>query len=98
MNYQILKCSRNYWVAPYNNVCEYLIIQLQANFKTADWVIFARRVTLNDEELMYVDPVTDFWDYGNFTDPNADNPWQGRGKMAPFDQDVSWLLLHRNGI
>lgn len=49
-------------------------------------------MSLNDEELLYVDPVTDFWEYGNFTDLNADNPWKGRGKMAPFDQDVSWEL------
>jgi len=58
-------------------------------------MFFFSSLSVNDQEKLYVDPVTDFFDYGNFSELNAANPWEGRGKMAPFDQKVRILS---NGI
>ena len=46
-------------------------------------------MSVNGELIMDVDPGTNFYEYGNFTDINAYNPWLGSDKMAPFDRDVS---------
>ena len=53
------------------------------------------RYYLDDSETPYyeLDPGTNFWDYGNFSEfGNPDNPWAGREKMAPFDQEVHYLV------
>ncbi|CAM9735120.1 unnamed protein product [Lampetra fluviatilis] len=48
----------------------------------------ATKFLLDGEETLKVNPTADgFWGLGAFPN-NIDNPWKGRGKMAPFDQDV----------
>nr|XP_002740986.2 PREDICTED: beta-1,3-glucan-binding protein-like [Saccoglossus kowalevskii] len=53
------------------------------------------RFYLDDEELMHVDPGEGgFWEYGDF-DKNlqdADNPWRGGTKMAPFDEEFYIIM------
>lgn len=44
---------------------------------------------MNGEVLGTVNPGSSFWNFGEFEKQGVhDNPWQGRGKMAPFDQQV----------
>ncbi|XP_014665918.1 PREDICTED: uncharacterized protein LOC106807919 [Priapulus caudatus] len=44
------------------------------------------RFYVDDELQLVVDPTTNFFDYGGWNGKGLDNPWQGRAKMAPFDQ------------
>ena len=50
---------------------------------------------MDDREILTVDPgAGGFWDLGEFEksgNNHYDNPWAGRGKMAPFDQEVCHL-------
>ncbi|XP_064612240.1 beta-1,3-glucan-binding protein-like isoform X1 [Liolophura sinensis] len=52
-----------------------------------EWDENSIRFYLDNQLIKTVDPgAHGFWGLGGF--PNVDNPWKGRGKMAPFDQKV----------
>ncbi|XP_068233194.1 beta-1,3-glucan-binding protein-like isoform X1 [Palaemon carinicauda] len=56
-----------------------------------DWTKDKLEAFLDDELVMSVDPVTNFWDFGEFGD-NIDNIWRSGEKMAPFDQKFYIIL------
>ncbi|XP_078463545.1 beta-1,3-glucan-binding protein-like [Lampetra fluviatilis] len=57
-----------------------------------EWTPEYMRFLLDGEETLKVNPTADgFWGLGAFPN-NIDNPWKGRGKMAPFDQDFYLIL------
>lgn len=37
-------------------------------------------------------PQGGFWEMGNFTNSNYDNPWAGGTKIAPFDQEFYFII------
>ncbi|XP_070564349.1 beta-1,3-glucan-binding protein-like isoform X2 [Ptychodera flava] len=59
------------------------------------WTEDSMTFYLDDQEILHVDPGKNgFWEYGNFHKdaPNADNPWQGATKLAPFDQEFYIIM------
>ena len=48
------------------------------------------RFYLDNVVIMTVDPVTSFWDFGEFDSklPGINNPWSQGDKLAPFDRPV----------
>jgi hypothetical protein len=61
-----------------------------------DWDENAIKFFVDDKEILSVDPGKDgFWGLGEFEksgNGHYDNPWAGRGKMAPFDQEFHLVL------
>ena len=53
---------------------------------------FPFRMYCNGELQYTIDPGTSFYDFGGFAAAGSDNPWVGRGKMAPFDQKVGNIV------
>ncbi|KAL5013320.1 hypothetical protein ScPMuIL_007590 [Solemya velum] len=58
-----------------------------------EWDENAIKFYLDDELILNVAPGPGgFWDLGNLGQLNFNNPWQGRPKMAPFDQEFFIIL------
>ena len=61
--------------------------QCRVHFVT--WAPIRFSISIDDTEVLNVAPITSMWQYGGLDQDGAiDNPWQGAGKMAPFDQEV----------
>ncbi|XP_061407470.1 beta-1,3-glucan-binding protein-like isoform X1 [Lethenteron reissneri] len=57
-----------------------------------EWTPDYIRFLLDGQEILKVDPgAGGFWEFGKFP-AYLDNPWKGRGKMAPFDLEFYLIL------
>jgi hypothetical protein len=54
-----------------------------------EWTGDHIRTSVDDQEILTVDPGAGFWQKGGFT---GDNVWASGSKMAPFDQDFYLIL------
>jgi len=61
-----------------------------------DWDENGMKFFVDGKEILHVDPgANGFWGLGEFDQlghGHFDNPWAGRGKMAPFDQEFYIIM------
>lgn len=51
-----------------------------------EWTNTHMKFSIDDIEIGTVTPPEGgFWEHGDLTNSNLENPWRNRGKMAPFD-------------
>lgn len=94
--------STLHW-GPAWNLDKYLLTHLEKqnpNGFDTDWHKYQMEWTPNginisiDNELLgtFSPPQGGFWELGNLTSSNLENPWKRNSKMAPFDQEFYIII------